>query len=87
MQGLDLPTAGTFWKSREAVWWELSQVGQWWAEYPTSSICAERGFGMMRVMESAQRMSMKEPNFKAELAFRINKPIVERMLNASLDAW
>ena len=82
-----MPTAGAFWKSKSKIWPELSQVGMWWAEYPTSSIAAERGFGMMRVMESAQRMSMKEPNFKAELSFRINKPLLERILRTSLDSW
>ena len=84
---VNLPTAGQYWAGKAKAWPALAKVGLWWSEFPTSSISAERAFAAMRLMEGPQRLSMKEDNFKAELAFRVNKPLLESLLEASLSKW
>ena len=47
---------------------------------PTSSVAAERVFGVMRAMESRSRARLSFRSFRDELMVRCNKWIVSAML-------
>jgi hypothetical protein len=69
-----------FWKCKRLNWPLLSKLGMWYAERLTSSIAAERTFGIMRGIESHNRMSMVEETFQAELSFKVNGWVMRNML-------
>jgi hypothetical protein len=69
-----------FWIEKASIWPSLSKVGQWWSEYPTSSIAVERAFAYARLIDIPQRGSMSYETFARELLFRLNRPIVEALL-------
>jgi hypothetical protein len=69
----------SFWLKRKGTYPALAQLGMRFAVKQPSSIAAERVFGMMRTMETSTRHSMKEKSFKAELFFRANSWVVDRV--------
>lgn len=68
-----------FWHERKAMFPALALLGMRFAVKQPSSIAAERVFGMMRTMETSTRHSMMEKSFKAELFFRANSWVVDRV--------
>ncbi len=49
---------------------------------PTSSVAAERTFGIMRTLETATRMAMSKQTLQNELRRRVNKWLIEKELDA-----
>ena len=68
-----------FWHERKTMFPALALLGMQFAVKQPSSIAAERVFGMIRTMETSTRHSMKEKSFKAELYFRANSWVVDRV--------
>ena len=64
---------------------EVAKIGRWYSEMPTSSVAAERAFGLrvMRAMESKVRCAMSEDRFRQELTFRVNDWLLEKIMKAS----
>ena len=54
------------------------KLGLWYAAVQTSSVVAERCFGIMRNIEAPNKRSMRSPAWRAELYFRYNKWLVGR---------
>ena len=53
------------------------KLGLWYAAVQTSSVAAERCFGIMRNIEAPNKRSMRSPAWRAELYFRYNKWLVD----------
>ena len=66
-----------YWKSKLIIWPNLSRVALWWNAHYTSSIAAERAFGLARLIDSTQRGSMGWDTFARELKFRVNSMILD----------
>ena len=62
-----------YWRSKEKLWPSFSLLAQFHIEFPTSSISAERVFGVLRHVESPLRTSMKTSTVRIEMAFRCNR--------------
>jgi hypothetical protein len=65
-----------YWRSKATCWPELMKVALWWNAYYTSSIAAERVFGVARLVDGTQRGNMHWDTFARELKMRVNKQIV-----------
>lgn len=61
----------------------LAKLGLYYSTIPLSSVAAERAFGVMRTLESPQRMSMDATTFKSIFLAAGNKWLVERELKAA----
>ena len=53
------------------------ELACWYFSIPTSSVAAERTFGVMRAMEADNKLAMKDPAWRAELFLRVNKWLVD----------
>ena len=73
-----------FWVSMKAVWPELAAIALYWTVFPTSSVCVERAFARLRAMDAPTRSCMTLPHTERELKLRVNKPIVVKVLEATL---
>ena len=76
-----------YWKSKAAVWPELSRVGRWWMAIPLSSIVAERTFALGRVIDVPQRSSMSWDTFIMELSLRVQQGKVAELLTEYAGKW
>lgn len=72
-------TMHAYWTARCEKYPLLAKLGLWYAEIQSSSISAERCFGIMRGMEDSARYNMKKTAFVAELTFKVNKWVVQDM--------
>ena len=75
-----------FWVSKKSLWPELVAIALYWTAFPTSSVSVERAFARLRAMDAPTRRCMTLPHTERELKFRVNKPIVESVLEATLAA-
>lgn len=66
-----------FWQRHAATFPSLYKLGLWYAAVQTSSVAAERCFGIMRNVEAPNKRSMRSPAWRAELYFRYNKWLVD----------
>ena len=57
----------------------LPVLGRWYAELPTSSVSAERLFGIMRSMEAPQMPAISEKQLTIELMAKVNSSIVDKI--------
>ena len=73
-------SAGEFWRSLSTTLPDLAPLALWWVEFPTSSVAAERAFGMMRAIDMPNRSRMKDETFLAEFMFRVNGELVAQLL-------
>jgi len=74
-----------YWKSKESVWPELSKAALWSIEIPTSSIACERAFATLRTIGIPQRSSQLQTTVRREMLFRINKHLMDELMNKFLD--
>jgi hypothetical protein len=58
----------------------LCDVTLWWDNWPTSSVAAERTFGIKRVVDAPQRGAQSWQIFANEIKLRVNQAILEGML-------
>jgi len=74
---------GKFWShaTKKEVYPRLSALGRWYADMPTSSVAAERTFGVMRGMESKLRHSLSAESVEEELIAKVNRWIVLEQLD------
>ena len=72
-----------YWKSKK-IWPKLQAVALFWKEVPTSSVSAERVFGVGRIIDVPQRRSMSWDTFRHELSFRIHEPDLDGLLMETL---
>ena len=63
----------------------LQNLGAWHCEILTSSIAAERAFGVMRDVEAPKRLSMTFNNWRTEVMLRVNKWVVQSDFSAVLE--
>jgi len=63
---------------------QLTALGMWHCEVLTSSVAAERAFGVMRDVEAPKRLSMTFENWQTEIMLRVNKWIVQSDFSAVL---
>ena len=61
-----------YWNGKRAVWPELSRLALFWTTFPTSSIAAERTFGVLRHVQSPLRGSQLPATVRREVMFRVN---------------
>lgn len=73
-----------YWSTKRQKWPELASIALWWIEVPTSSVAAERVFGVLRAMGTPQRQSMSRETISRELAFRINRAVLIELLDKQL---
>lgn len=81
-------SAAEFWATLDATeeYPHLSKLGRWYADMPTSSVAAERAFGVMRAMDSDLRCSMSAASVERELMARVNAWVVKDMLGRAVAA-
>lgn len=73
-----------YWTNKENAWPNLSHVAKWYANWPTSSVAAERTFAEARIVTTSLRGAQAWQTFNRELKLRVNKAIVIEMLERSL---
>jgi hypothetical protein len=73
-----------YWLSKRAVWPDLANIALYWSEYPTSAVSAERVFAVMRASFVPMRESMTPDHLARELMFKVNKPVLDELLEAKL---
>ena len=78
---------GAFWLALETSYPTLSKIGRWYAEMPTSSVAAERMFGIMRHMEDPLRARMKGASFLAEWMARTNSWLCDALLAEAIEKF
>ena len=61
-----------YWNGKRTVWPELSRLALFWTTFPTSSIAAERTFGVLRHVQSPLRGSQLPATVRREVMFRVN---------------
>jgi hypothetical protein len=66
------------------MWSELCDVTLWWENWPTSSIAAERTFGIGRVVDAPQRGAQSWEIFSNEIKLRVNQVILESVLEEQI---
>jgi len=66
-----------FWRDNAGTYPLLYKLGLWYASVPTSSVAAERSFGIMRAVEQPNKMAQKDPAWRAEIFLRYNKWLVD----------
>ncbi len=76
-----------FWSSKRSLWTKLAPIALWWLEFPTSSIAAERAISVMRAVDVPVRGAMTWEHFSREVFFRVNQPLVSRMLDRAIEAY
>jgi hypothetical protein len=62
-----------FWRSHAATYSTIYKLGLWYASVQTSSVAAERCFGIMRHVEAPNKRAQRTPAWRAELFIRYNK--------------
>ena len=65
---------------------QLRSYALWWADMPTSTVSVERTFGIMRTMESQQRLSLSAEAVDIELKAKMNSWIVDGILKSFADS-
>jgi len=65
---------------------QLPRQGRWHAEKPTSNVCAERAFGIMRNMEAPTRFALHADTLRAELMTKANGWLVDRIVQRAAAA-
>jgi hypothetical protein len=60
-----------YWNNHRKMWSELCDVTLWWENWPTSSIAAERIFGIGRVVDAPQRGAQSWEIFSNEIKLRV----------------
>ena len=73
-----------FWVSEKTLWPELAAIALYWTAFPTSSVSVERAFARLRAMDAPTLSCLTLPHTERELKLRVNKPIVEMVLEATL---
>jgi hypothetical protein len=73
-----------YWTNKESEWPNLCHVAKWYANWPTSSIAAERTFAEARIVTTSLKGAQAWQTFNRELKLRVNKAIVLDMLQRSL---
>ena len=68
-----------FWMANIDRFPNLYKVAMYWANYCTSSICAERAIGKARNVDVPNRGSMGWDTFTNELKLRVNRPFLESL--------
>ena len=68
-----------WWRSHATAFPRLVELACWYLSVPTSSVAAERTFGVMRAMEVPNRRAMKDPTWRSELYLRVNKWLVDEL--------
>ena len=63
----------------------LKQLGQWYCEYLSSSVAAERALGVMRAVEAPNRLSMSYEMWRTEMMHRMNKWVVGSDFQAAMN--
>lgn len=81
-------SAAVFWAAPDiiAAYPSLAKLGRWYADMPTSSVAAERAFGVMRAMESKLRCRMDADTVERELMMKVNSWVVDELLHRALAA-
>lgn len=74
-----------FWQSQATRWPRLSYEAKWWNNFPTSSIAAERTFALARLTDTSQRGRLSWKSFSEQLQLRVNRPIVEKLLEDQVE--
>ena len=74
-----------YWEQKKSVWKELVHVAKWYANWPTSSIAAERVFASARTITTATRGSQSEEAFEKELKLKINQSMLHEELASCLN--
>lgn len=79
-------SAASFWSeaATKAEYPHLAKLGKWYADMPTSSVAAERAFGVMRTMESQLRCRMNAESVERELMAKVNAWLVTDMLGRAV---
>ena len=67
-----------FWRDNSHKYPLLYKLGLWYASVPTSSVAAERCFGVMRAVEQPNKMKQKDAAWRAEIFLRFNSWLVDR---------
>lgn len=85
-----LPVAGSgiessvrYWNGKKSRWQQLAKTALFWLEFNTSSIAAERVFAVIRKMDLPGRAAMASDTFRREIFFRINRRVLEGLLEAT----
>jgi hAT family C-terminal dimerisation region len=68
-----------YWRSVASDYPRLYRLGLWWSAVQTSSVAAERSFGVMRHIEADNRKSMGDDTWHAETFMRCNKWIADEV--------
>lgn len=81
-------SAAAFWAAPDIKdeYPHLAKLGRWYADMPTSSVAAERAFGVMRAMESTLRYGMEADAVERELMAKVNSWMVDDMLERTIAA-
>lgn len=77
---------GDYWKARERKWRALHPVATFWSEFETSAIEAERVIAIVRRMNLPGRGSMGPDTFRREIFLRVNRFVLEQLLEEKLAA-
>jgi len=67
-----------FWRDNSLKYPLIYKLGLWYASVPTSSVAAERSFGIMRAVEMPNKLRQKDAAWRAEIFLRYNQWLVER---------
>ena len=73
-----------FWRSNAHIYPHTYNMGLWYASVQTSSVAAERCFGVMRATEAPNKRAQKDPAWRAEVYLRYNKWLVDRVWDDEL---
>ena len=73
-------SSADYWKARRATRPSLVKISGFWIEFETSSLAAERVYGIIRRMGLPGRGSMSPDAFRREIFFRVNREALEKLL-------
>jgi len=74
------PNSFDYWRVRQTRWAKLYKQASFWIEFESSSIEAERVIAIVRKMNLPGRGSMSNDTFRREIFLRVNRFIVEALL-------
>lgn len=67
-----------FWRDNSLKYPLIYKLSLLYASVPTSSVAADRSFGIMRAVEMPNKLRQKDAAWRAEIFLRYNQWLVER---------
>jgi hypothetical protein len=73
-------SAFDYWSSKLSTWPTLAKLGLYWTEMVTSSVAAERSFGILRAIGAPTRAGASRETVTNEWKLRVNRAFLETIL-------